>query len=200
MIEVPGQSSLFPLLPKYTFITGANGSGKTTLANLLFDSVMGLQSFSFAAPIDDGIRAMFYGNDPLVNLKDEAAKLEPVPGFPAVTLREAKNKFGDALRSIFGPLAMGEIALSKVKLDDGYFERFVFDDARRLADVRPIVEAYGKENTLMIDIMRPGYTLNRQTFTHDEALRTACGRFVTISNDGEAKDLPTRLQAALIVS
>lgn len=170
------------LLPRFTFITGPNGSGKTTLGQQLFLQVAGLQIFSFADPIRDGVAGMFHGGDPVFDLRNPAIKALPLPGFPACTYRQFLNDFGDWYRHYFGEDALGRFALNRVVTDADYFDQFVFDDARRMTDVKPIIDAFGADSCMLIYISRPGVTFDQpQHFQHDD-LRGIC-RTIDIVND-----------------
>jgi hypothetical protein len=195
--STPSQAPfLFSRLPTFTFLTGPNGVGKTTLANMLFDEIPGLQARSFAEPIRAAFRAMFYDGDISLDLRRPDFKLQPTPGF-TILQRDAMNKLGDAIRAIFGPRALGEMALHFVQVDGEYFERFIFDDARRLNDVLPIIETFGVKECLLIDLSRPGFSFDQpHHLEHDAALKSICP-CVSLANDGELKDLPLKLAAVL---
>ncbi len=128
------------LLPQFTLITGPNGSGKTTLGSHLFTHINGLQLFSFAEPIRQAIVGMFYNGDICVDLTQEHYKSLPIPGFTARSHRETLNALGDWYRSFFGEAAIGQWAAHRCLIDADYFERFVFDDARRVNDIKPIID------------------------------------------------------------
>jgi len=184
------------LLPQFTFITGPNGAGKTTLASQIFLNVNGLQMFSFAEPLREALLGMFYGGDIAIDLTNELLKTCPVPGFSHRTHRDALNALGAWYRSYFGPQAIGEYAKHRCSRDAEYFERFVFDDARRKADIEPIIREYGSNNCLLIELIRPGISLSDQVFEHDPDLSSLCPT-ITFANDGTIGDLLPRLKATL---
>lgn len=188
------------LLPRFTFITGPNGSGKTTLGSQLFREVNGLQLFSFAEPLRNAIVGMFYGGDITIDLTNELTKSMPLPGFLAHTHRDALNAIGDWSRSYFGDDFIGQFARHRCMLDAEYFDRFVFDDARRIADVEPILHDCGVKDALLISLTRPEASLVKQSFQYDdlEAEFKLLGiRVAEIHNDGSIADLLPKLKAAL---
>lgn len=190
--------TLSTLLPAFTFITGESGVGKTTLANLLFDEVKGLQSHSFAYPLRLGLIGAFYEGDITRNMTEQQAKVAELPGFPGVTNRDFLNAFGDFFRDFLGDDAIGVAALHFVREQADYFQRFAFDDARRRLDIQAISDEFGKDNCLLVELVRPtGGT--RNTFINDAvtALSLACGHTVRIVNDGAPVDMLSSLATIL---
>lgn len=160
------------LLPRYTFITGPNGVGKTTLAQQLFNSINGLQAFSFAEPIREALLGMFHQGDIALNLTHEQVKRLPIPGFPEHNHRQVLNALGDWMRSYFGEDALGRYAFHRCQLDSEYFDRFVFDDARRVTDLEPILHNCAAKDALLISMERPGVTFDQPGhFRHDDLVR-----------------------------
>lgn len=191
-------SSLSRLLPAFTFITGETGVGKTSLANLLFDEVKGLQAHSFAYPLRLALIGAFYDGDITRDLTDQTAKQADLPGFPGVTNRDFLNAFGDWFRIFLGPDAIGRAALHFCREQVDYFERFVFDDARRRLDIQPISDEFGPENCLLIELSRPGgNTPNAFVNDHIDALRRCCGMSVPLVNDRKPIDMLAQLEACL---
>jgi hypothetical protein len=198
MIDAPNHIGhpVGALLPQFTFITGPNGSGKTTLASHLFQSINGLQMFSFAEPIREAMLGMFYQGDLGIDLTNETLKACPVPCFSDRRHRDVLNALGDWYRSYFGPEAIGQWAAHRCELDAEYFDRFVFDDARRKADIEPIIREHGRDNCLLIRLSRPGTSLSGQSFVHDEGLELLCPS-IELVNDGPIGDLLPKLQTTL---
>lgn len=169
----PKQHMIASLLPRFVFITGPNGSGKTTLARQLFDNVKGLQAHSFAEPIREAVRGLLFLGDIGMDLHSQLLKDAIVAGNKSV--RQITNGMGDWVRDFFGPEALGQMALNRCNADADYFERFVFDDVRRLTDVMPIIREHGRESCLLIKLSRPGVTFDQPNhFRHDESLLMAC--------------------------
>lgn len=201
----PTPALLKTLLPALTFIHGPNGAGKTTLANLLFDEVPGLQVLSFAEPLRFATTGLFYEGDTWSrDLRTAEEKAAPTPfhrdGTP-VTVRDFMNDFGDWLKERYGATCLGDIALNRVKVDLEHYDRFVFDDARRLADIAPLVSEFGSANTLIIDLQRPGVSFTASHFAHDllpSPLSQSCRR-VTLHNTTSPLDMLSTLTALLSI-
>jgi hypothetical protein len=193
----PTQHPIATLLPRFIFLTGPNGVGKTTHARQLFDEVKGLQHFSFAEPLREGVRGLFWQGDITVDLVHETVKSSPLPGFLDKTHREALNSLGDWFRSFLGEYALGRLALARCTMDGEYFEHFVFDDARRLTDILPIVSAFGKESCLLLNMTRLGVGFDQPNpFLHDEGIFEACYTR-TFINNGTVEEMLPRLHTLL---
>jgi hypothetical protein len=179
-------------LPTFTFLNGPAGVGKTTLADLLTKQDVSMEWLSFATPLREALRAIFYYNDPHIDLRDPLIKTKPIPLCPPFwTHRKFMIDLADWLRQSTNDRLLGDIAKRAVERSLDYFSRFIFDDARTIGDVAPFIDGYGSENCLLILLERRGVTHLPGDVGSDSQLAKLPGiqRIVLSNNDEPEKML-----------
>ena len=141
-------------LPTITFLCGPSGVGKTTLANALFDKLDGLQAHSLRAPLFNAARGAFFDCDPSLELTFEPTKRN-IPGTGA-TVDDFTKRFHVFLDENYLPPALGRLAAHFATSATEFFDKVVFDDGDRslIDDIRFVAKEFGKENCLIVNILR----------------------------------------------
>lgn len=186
-------------LPAYTFLNAPAGSGKTTLAQLLSEQDQGLIHLSFAAPLRMALLATFYPEElPMggLNLQDQTVKKRPIVGTNYPHERFLID-YGNWLKEKTNAHIIGDLGKRAVDSVRSYYTRFLFDDARIVADIAPFINAFGAEECMLIHIERrdaPG----RAGDVGDTAILDLPGiRHVRIPNNGSVLEMLFFLQKLL---
>lgn len=175
-------------LPKVLFLTGAHGVGKTTIAREIHLASMGTGHYSFANPLYEAARGMFFDGD-LNDMKTADRRSQDVlPN--GVTLRTFVNDFGDWMKKQYGEGVLGELGCNAACSDETNYayNHFIFDDARRRSDINPVIKEFGQENCVLLQVMRPGFDPRPGDYPTDFALFSACDNEV-FHNTGSLDDI-----------
>lgn len=174
-------------LPTVLFITGAHGVGKTTIARQIHLSSMGTGHYSFANPLYEAARGMFFDGD-LNDMKTAERRSHEV--LDNIPLRRFVNDFGDWMKKQYGEGVLGELGCRAACIDQiSYaYNHFIFDDARRRSDINPVIAEFGKENCVLLDVKREGFDFKSEDYRRDLDLFSACDNEV-FYNSGSLDDI-----------
>lgn len=161
-------------LPKFLFINGPAGSGKSTLASLLCSSQPACWRESFAEPIRDMIRTVFFPNDgPLweqtPDLRDGAVKkrnmlelagleltdgnaLDPLVRGTMIAFSE------DFMKKLFGPQIFGQLLVSRCREQELFYSTFVIDDSGFPQEASYVISQHGASSCALIRLHRDGHS------------------------------------------
>lgn len=133
------------LLPRITFLAGPPTQCRE-LASIIAEADSEAMPCSFRTPILSACRAIFYEEDPSINLLAETELpivKEPVADF--------LHNLETMLRNHYGPTLLGQIMLRSIEENSNYFDRFVLIDGI-YTDMEEIANNLGRQNCLLIDL------------------------------------------------
>jgi len=184
-------------LPTFVFINAPAGAGKTTLQRLICEQDNSAIAISFAEPLRMALLGTFYPEQIFLglDLRLEAEKQKPLEG-SNISRRQWMISYNEFLEARFGPNVLGDLARRTIERSrqlEG--QRFIFDDARRVGNVKPFGLAYGPQNCLLISIERSGCSWAGD---NGSWLKGNYIREVRVTNrDGEAAKMLDQLAANL---
>lgn len=155
-------------LPKFLFINGPAGSGKSTLASLLCNSQTACWRESFAEPIRDMIRTVFFPNDgPLweqtPDLRDGEVKKLPLRGVAEIddeagcSVRQAMIGFSEGyMKPFFGDDIFGRLLVSRCREQELFYKTFIIDDSGFLPEAQYVISQHGPGACTLIRLHRNG--------------------------------------------
>lgn len=155
-------------LPRFVFINGPSGSGKSTLAGLLCSTSDKCWQESFAEPIRDMIRTVFFPEQGPINydvdLKDgptkkiflkQLANLDVKAVGP--TLRQAMINFSEGyMKPNFGQDIFGHLLWKRCQDQSLFYDHFIIDDSGFAPEARFIIDQVGTDNCVLIRLHRNG--------------------------------------------
>jgi hypothetical protein len=143
---------------KLILVNGPPRAGKDTAADYLAQD-LGWYPFKFSAPIKAAIRAAFELHDDEVAYA-ESIKSEPTALFYGNSYRDTQISFSeDWAKPFFGPTVFGQLAARHLRnAFKQYPDKvgFVCSDSGFAEEALPVLEVFGKQNTLLVKVSRPG--------------------------------------------
>jgi hypothetical protein len=145
---------------KLILLNGCPRCGKDTAADYLVHS-LGAHAFKFSRPIKDAIKAAFQLSDVEVDVL-EATKSKPTELFSDMSYRDIQISFSEDWlkpklgQDIFGRLAARSLAKT-IKMYPNN-QLFVSSDSGFAAEAEPVIDLFGRENTLLIRVYRDGFS------------------------------------------
>lgn len=173
---------------KLVLLNGAPRSGKDTGADYLvraYDAV----AFKFSGPIKAAIKAAFDLSDEQVAYL-ESVKDEPDDLLFGHSYRDVQISFSERyMKIVFGQEVFGHLAVRKIGNLRGSL--LVCSDSGFACEAGPVLDAIGRENTLLIRVHRPG-----KTFAVDSRSPIELDGVITIDihNDSTLPDYYSRLR------
>jgi hypothetical protein len=169
--------------PAVIFLNGPKQSGKSSLA-LALQAHLRRQSLDYmvvahADPLARATNALFYSEDPYLDMKDGKIKAEPIPGFEHVkkfrdvvvedgndtyrdsratpyVLRDWLVALGHMVRTILGKDALSRILLNVMKANSQYYVGYIVEGARTPEDIELIRDFMEPDNCILFRIHREG--------------------------------------------
>jgi hypothetical protein len=175
---LPGQK------PKLVLFNGPRASGKDTAANRCIQA-LDAYHFKFSKPLKDGLRAIFELDDAgveyLESIKTEQSSILSGKSYvnAQISLSEdwMKPVFG---QQVFGFLAMRHVLRAmKQNPSQGLY---VCSDSGFDYEAEPVIDIFGKENTLLVKLVREGKTFDGDSRSYIDLPGVAT---VTLLNDDE---------------
>lgn len=123
----------------------SRSSFERRLCNLLADTSSAVMALSFAEPVRDTIRGIFYSGDPSVDFDAPEFAL-PIK----VELTYVEEQVEKFLRQLFGEAALGRLAVLNVQSSQPMWEVFAFEDGHNEADVAELREKFGTAKVLEV--------------------------------------------------
>lgn len=145
---------------KLVLFNGPRHSGKD-VASLYCESAFDAHHFKMSGPIKAAIRAMFNFHD------DEIAYLEQIKTEPTFLLFgrgyvETQISFSESwAKQLFDPWIFGNLAARQIRdymRDNPDQKLYVCSDSGFTTEAQPVIDIFGKENTLLVKIHREGKT------------------------------------------
>ena len=166
-------------LPHFLFLNGPPGSGKSTLARMITESHPSAWRESFAEPIRDMIRAVFFPEwGPLdsprdfrdqkvkdsklaelanLNLPDEVFDIDP-------TLREAMIAFSETyMKPRFGSDIFGRLCFKRCVEQTQFYSSFIIDDLGFSDEAKFIIARVGADNCHLVRLHRVGCSFSNDS-------------------------------------
>lgn len=145
-------------MKKLVLFNGPRHSGKDTAA-LYCEQEFGAYHFKFSAPIKAAIKAMFNLTDEEVDYL-ESIKTEPTSLLMGMSYVGAQISFSeDWVKKILGKDAFGRLAATEIEnsiAENPFKKLYVSSDSGFSSEAEPVVNLFGKENTLLVRIFRDG--------------------------------------------
>ena len=149
--------------PKIILFNGPPRCGKDTLANYVSDHLnregdARAKAIKFAQPLKDAVQA-FYGINPLDWISyDDQLKDTPDDKFLGKTSRECQIGMSEVYAKVFHDdlKVFGKICANKILSDDTGTNLYCVSDSGFVPEAEHLVEVFGKENILLLHIVRSG--------------------------------------------
>lgn len=179
--------------PSLVLFNGPRHSGKDTAA-IHCVKTFNARHFKMSRPLKDGIKAIFELTDEEV---DYLEQIKTQPSFllfgksyveVQISLSEvwAKKEFSE---TVFGDLAVRTI--NSFKFINPAHHLYVCSDSGFTSEAGPVVEVFGKENTLLVKIERQGKTFAGDSRSY---IRLPGIETVTVSNSGNVEDYNKKIE------
>jgi len=186
-------------LPLITFINGAPQCGKSTLMRLLQKNVAawGICPMSFKSPAQRALISTHYARVSeygLINLEDISVRKKAIDS-TGITHEEWIDSFIRWMKQRVGAGALGDILRREILDLKDSWRFFLLDDLWTEDDARPIAQAFGRENCLIIHLRRHGCTWAGGL--GDDVMGLHLARHIGIDNNGKPEDMLDRLEQIL---
>lgn len=190
-------------LPKFLFINGPAGSGKSTLANLLCTTYPHCWRESFAEPIRDMIRTVFfpeYGplwdSEGVPDLRDGEVKkqrlamlahLENDPDAYPATVRQAMIGFSeDYMKKLFGDNVFGQLLWHRCCEQSLWYNHFIIDDSGFAGEAAYVISKEGADACALIQLHRDGCNFSGDSRGYITLPKV---KTIKIENNGAASEM-----------
>lgn len=196
-------------LPQFLFINGPAGSGKSTLSGLICESHRKVWPESFAEPIRDALRAVFFPEDGVmpgpdrVDFRDAKIKksnllhlagLEMVEECADPLVRQAMIDFSESfMKPRFGQKIFGQLLWKRCEEQRHWYDHFVVDDSGFAPEAEYVISQAGAANCVLIRLHRAGCTFAGDSRSYV----TLPIHSIDLHNDGAAQEMLATLQLEL---
>lgn len=182
--------------PKLILFNGPRHSGKDTAA-LHCVRVYGAYHFKMSRPLKAGLKAMLDLSEGTVDYLEsiKTEKTDILFGRSYVELQISLSE--EWFKQLWGPFVFGKLAAQEVRrqIASGHGSQlYVCSDSGFAAEAEPLVELFGAENVLLVQINRPG-----KTFDGDSRSYIVLPGVTTTSvvNDGEESTYKQSIELVL---
>jgi hypothetical protein len=146
--------------PKLILFNGPRHSGKDT-ASLYCETAFKAHHFKMSGPIKAAIKAMFGFHDQEVEYL-ESIKVDSTPSLFNRSYVETQISFSETwAKQLFGKYVFGDLAARHLRdaiCDNPTQRLYVCSDSGFEAEALPVIDLFGKQNTLLVKIYREGKT------------------------------------------
>lgn len=161
-------------LPHFLFINGPSGSGKSTLAKMICEQNPSAYRESFAEPIREMIRSVFFPQfivDFPYDLRDQTVKNLPLLQLARLlsqenpperlgsgpSVRAAMIAFSEQyMKPLFGNDVFGRLCFARCVEQTAFYQHFVIDDSGFFEEAHHIISRVGADNCHLVRLHRPG--------------------------------------------
>lgn len=198
-------------LPRFVFINGPARSGKSTLAKLICDSNPSAWRESFAEPIREMLRAVFFPEDSLIegpdriDFRDGAIKKQAIlklAGIPLpedvgiaqhyIPVRQVMIDFSETfMKPRFGVDIFGRLLWKRCEEQSHWYSSFIIDDSGFESEARFIASQVGPERCYLIRLHRKGHDFAGDSRSYIDLSPVP---FMDLVNDGAAAEMLHALQ------
>lgn len=189
-------------LPKYLFINGPPGSGKSTLAKMLCEHNPRVWNESFAEPIREMLRAVFFPSNlyDSPNFRDQTIKttgllslagIDNNDGQYGITVRNTMIDFSEKfLKPRFGADIFGRLLHKRCLEQAHWYDHFIIDDSGFVAEAEYVISQEGASACVLLRLHRDGCDFSADSRGYiDLAIRT-----LDLYNNGTEADLLDTIQ------
>jgi hypothetical protein len=175
------------MTPKLILFNGPRKSGKDT-ASLYCETAFKAHHFKMSGPIKAAIKAMFSFHDQEVEYL-ESIKVESTFLLFSKSYVEAQISFSETwAKQLFGKYIFGDLAARHIRAamrEDPTQQLYVCSDSGFETEALPVIDLFGRQNTLLVKIHREGKTFagDSRSYIELDGVKT-----VSLTNNGTTEE------------